>query len=300
MSRVLIVDDESSCLERARAQLASMSNLKISVTTSASTALRHVEQHPATLVVTDLHMPEMDGMQLLAAVRAASPLAPVIVMTAHGSEQVAVEALMAGASGYVSKRMLDQQLVPIVQKVLNSVAARNGRQRLEQVLDFTETRFVFGNENELAQSIIGYLQEKASRLLRFSDNELLRIGLALDEAITNAIYHGNLEVGSELRESGRSGSGEYHALADQRRSQPPFDGRKVYVIGRVSSEAFECVVRDEGRGFRVDAVPDPIAEENLERPSGRGLLLIRQFMDEVRHNDIANEITMVKRAGNVQ
>ena len=113
----------------------------------------------------------------------------------------------------------------------------------------------------------------------------------------DAIDDGNLEVGSELRESDYR---VFYAFATQRRCQSPFDRRKFHVTGRVSSEAFECTIRDEGNGFRIDDLPNPLAEENLGSASGRGLLLIHQFMDEVRHNDIANEITMVKRAGNGQ
>ena len=55
------------------------------------------------------------------------------------------------------------------------------------------------------------------------------------------------------------------------------------------------VIRDEGPGFDLNRVPDPTDMSNLERISGRGLLLINTFMDEVRHNKAGNEITMVKR-----
>jgi serine/threonine-protein kinase RsbW len=56
-------------------------------------------------------------------------------------------------------------------------------------------------------------------------------------------------------------------------------------------------VTDEGPGFRLDDVPDPTADENLQRPCGRGLMLIRAYMDEVSFNETGNEITMVKRKG---
>ena len=54
-------------------------------------------------------------------------------------------------------------------------------------------------------------------------------------------------------------------------------------------------IRDEGPGFDPSTLPDPTDPANLERVSGRGLLLIHAFMDEVRHNPTGNEITMVKR-----
>ena len=55
------------------------------------------------------------------------------------------------------------------------------------------------------------------------------------------------------------------------------------------------VIRDEGRGFDPAALSDPTSPQNLDRLTGRGLFLIRTFMDEVRHNDVGNEITLVKR-----
>ena len=54
-------------------------------------------------------------------------------------------------------------------------------------------------------------------------------------------------------------------------------------------------IRDEGPGFDVNNLPDPTDPANLEKPSGRGMLLIRMFMDAVRYNDMGNEITLEKR-----
>jgi CheY-like chemotaxis protein len=292
MNSILIVDDNREDLRSATSLLESLQDVKVVQAESAAEAVDYLSDSPATVVVTDLNMPGMSGLDLLHLVRRQHPDTPVIVMTGHGSEEIAAVALNDGASGYVPKRMLDSQLLPIVTKILDAVDARRDMHRLEEVLDFTETRFVLDNENELATPIVGYIQEKVNRLLPFDENDLVQIGLAIDEALKNAIYHGNLEVGSELREAD---DGSFHELARQRRSQSPFAGRKVEVICRVSSQEFECVIRDQGNGFRVNDVPDPLAPENLEKASGRGLLLIHQFMDEVRHNEQANEITMIKR-----
>ena len=63
-----------------------------------------------------------------------------------------------------------------------------------------------------------------------------------------------------------------------------------------SDEAFfRCVIRDEGPGFNPEMLPDPFSSESLERPSGRGLTLIRAFADEVTFNDQGNEITLMMR-----
>ena len=64
---------------------------------------------------------------------------------------------------------------------------------------------------------------------------------------------------------------------------------------RRAGNSVEIVVRDEGPGFQQKELPDPTDPANLDKLSGRGLLLIQTFMDEIRFNDQGNEITLIKR-----
>ena len=122
---------------------------------------------------------------------------------------------------------------------------------------------------------------------------LIRVGTALHEALVNAMEHGNLELTSELRESEHAS--DYRKLVDERRQLPPYCDRRVLVIARFSRQEGIFVVRDDGNGFDPAKLADPRDPANLQKCSGRGLFLIRTFMDEVRFNDRGNEITMIKR-----
>jgi len=111
--------------------------------------------------------------------------------------------------------------------------------------------------------------------------------------LVNAIEHGNLELSSDLRESAdRRG---YLKLAAERRCQPPYRDRAVQVEARFSPTEAVFTVRDAGPGFDPAGLPDPTDPENLGKSTGRGLLLVRTFMDEVSFNKSGNEITVVKR-----
>jgi signal transduction histidine kinase len=116
--------------------------------------------------------------------------------------------------------------------------------------------------------------------------------VALQEALTNACYHGNLEVSSELREIDHRA---FYRLAKERQQVPPFVNRRIYVSAKFMPDAVEYVIRDEGPGFDPSSLPDPTDPENLERPCGRGLLLMQTFMDEVQFNATGNEVRLVKR-----
>jgi serine/threonine-protein kinase RsbW len=99
-----------------------------------------------------------------------------------------------------------------------------------------------------------------------SEEVLFAVRLALEEAVVNAIRHGN-------------------KLDPQ---------KKILVSYLVEDARVTISVQDEGPGFDLDSVPDPTAEENLEADHGRGILLMRVYMDEVVYNEKGNRVTLTK------
>jgi serine/threonine-protein kinase RsbW len=98
------------------------------------------------------------------------------------------------------------------------------------------------------------------------DHDLFSIKLALEEALVNAIKHGN----------------QYDR------------NKKVEVAYDVQGNRFLIHITDEGEGFDPADVPDPTAVENLERPCGRGLMLMNYYMTDVKYNERGNSVLMSK------
>ena len=86
----------------------------------------------------------------------------------------------------------------------------------------------------------------------------------------------------------------YYELAEARRVMWPYCDRKVQFFASLNGDRVKFVIRDEGPGFNHRKVLDPTETETMDRVGGRGLLLIRSFMDEVSHNRRGNEITLQK------
>jgi anti-sigma regulatory factor (Ser/Thr protein kinase) len=152
--------------------------------------------------------------------------------------------------------------------------------------------FVIDNDPTYIAPIIGYLNDIIELQRLYDATERMRIGVALQEACLNAIYHGNLEVSSDLRQQDET---IYHQTVKTRRSQDPYQDRRVHMDIHITPTEATYTVRDEGQGFDPSTLGDPGDATNLERIGGRGLLLIRTFMDFVGYNDKGNAITMVKR-----
>src|SRR5713101_3144497 len=118
MAKALIVDDSAVDRRRAEKLLAKSDGLVILSAANGREALEMVARELPDVVITDMQMPEMDGLQLVEAIRSKYPAVPVILMTAHGSEELAVQALQRGAASYVPKRNLATDLPDTVESVL--------------------------------------------------------------------------------------------------------------------------------------------------------------------------------------
>jgi CheY-like chemotaxis protein/anti-sigma regulatory factor (Ser/Thr protein kinase) len=254
-------------------------------------ALEILEKRRPDAVLTGLHMPEMNGLELVEKMRNKHSNVPVVLMTANGSEQDAVSALKAGALSYVPKKNLHTDLCDAMEVVMAAVQAKIDRERVCSMLNFTESQFVLENNFEAASSLVSHLQGHLSHYDFGDDTTLFQIGTALTEALNNAIEHGNLELDSELREKR---GGDYERLRRKRMKQSPYNERMVLVIERLTPVGVEYTIRDDGAGFDLSEVPDPKDPQNLLKASGRGLMLIRTFMDNVTFNEAGNEITMKK------
>ena len=138
----------------------------------------------------------------------------------------------------------------------------------------SEDRWVWQCERVIAsQTGAGapILQEVLSQLEKqdWIQHDVFSIHLALEEALVNAIRHGNrLDT-----------------------------NKHVHVACRVSPDIVRIEITDEGEGFDPSAIPDPTDPSNIEAPSGRGIMLMRNFMSRVEYNDVGNRVVMEKERG---
>jgi diguanylate cyclase (GGDEF)-like protein/PAS domain S-box-containing protein len=258
-------------------------------------ALDLLEVNHVAVVLTDLLMTEMDGLELVRVIRENHPQIPVILMTGHGSEEVAMEALRVGATDYIPKHRLAQDLHTILVRSLRTATVGDRRRRCFQSLVRRESQFELGNDPELLTPLLEFLQEEMTQLGRWDSAEQMRITIALDEALRNALYHGNLEMSSELR---RENDRLYYELARRRAKLSPYQERQVSVCIAHDPDRSRFIIRDEGPGFDTSQACRRIEPEDLLRPSGRGLLLMKSFMDSVIFNSVGNEVTLIKLRNN--
>jgi len=133
----------------------------------------------------------------------------------------------------------------------------------------SELELFFGSQLEFLE-IVQDVSESLGRLVGYDEDGRYWISLSVRESVTNAILHGN-------------------------RQDP---AKKVGLFFEVNHERLTIRVRDEGKGFDENKLPDPLDPNNLLKPSGRGIFYVRSFMDEVTYGVLPQggwEVRMVKR-----
>jgi CheY-like chemotaxis protein len=296
MSTLLVVDDSEIDRRLVVGLLRGNSSWQTETVANGVEALARLKQSPVDLVITDMQMPEMEGLELVKQIGIHHPHVPVILMTAHGSEALAIEALEQGAASYVPKSRLADMLEVTIEQVLALAQTDRNYERLTACQTRAEFSFVLDNDSALIDPLVDLIQQIAFRMGLVNTNGRFRVGMALQQTILNSLYHGNLELSGEQIEAARESllSNPATNLLQERRMQAPYRDRKIHVDAKITPERLEVKVADEGPGFdvsRAQALLDG-AREGLD--GGRGLRLMRILMDEVRFNPQGNEVVLVK------
>lgn len=296
MSRILIVDDRSSVRHRIRESL-SRSDYEFSDANNGRDALEKMEQVGPHLVVTDLQMPHIDGLELISVSRRRYPHMPVVLITTCDNEEISREALHVGAASYVPLAALENRLAPTVERLLELAGENRSKRHLLKHLKKNNFAFQLGNDPTYVPHLISFMQTTLQDIGTCGAADITRVSVALDEALTNAIFHGNLELDSELRVGDEM---QFYGLAKQRREESPYRDRQILVDAEISREVARFVITDEGPGFDGSKLPGTEESQNMDKLCGRGVMLMKMFMDEVIYNPQGNSVTLIKRRSTEQ
>jgi len=185
---------------------------------------------------------------------------------APGNRKEHVKAFKVSAANFARSEFDETELKEIVATLLD-YKIRYVDQK-DSVLDLHEhIEFELPSAISLMHIVLEYLMKRVENL-GVVKSERSNLFVALDEAFVNAVKHGNKYDATKL----------------------------VRIIADVSNGEARFTIEDEGEGFDVNSIPDPLDPANLFKTSGRGVLFIYNIMDEVKYNERGNRLTMIKRS----
>lgn len=292
VTSILIVHDSIEDQSRLRDVIERAAPGVAVIACTGAEAMSVLERQRPDMVLSALRFADATCLPLLQARPVETRRAPFFVLTSGDDDEIALEALRSGADGYIPCTRLAPDLSATLGLLRSQCEKELAARRLSLFWDRTELFFRLENDPALVPALVEQVVSLINQTGFCDEKETTRLGIALHEALLNALYHGNLEVSSQLRQDA---SDAYWALAEERRHQPPYRDRRIHVRVSLSRHEVVFVIRDEGPGFDLARLPDPTAPENLDKSSGRGVLLIRTFMDEVVFSLGGSQITMIKK-----
>jgi serine/threonine-protein kinase RsbW len=257
--RILIIDDHDD-LRTALEEVFTEVGHDVSTTENRLDALKIKDIESFDIVITDL---DVEGANCELIPNGDTPSCLPNLSWTETDEHV--KAFKICATNFRRDEFNEDELKQFFETILNYKAkfvdteegVRNLREKIE---------FELPSAISLMHSILDYLMRRVEKI-GIVNPEQSNLFIALDEAFVNAVKHGN-----------------------------KFDTEKlVRITADVSEKEARFTVEDEGDGFDINSIPDPLDPENLFKTSGRGVLFIYNIMDEVKYNERGNRLTMVKK-----
>ena len=291
IEKVLVVDDDPVTLD-CLAETVRLIGLDACEASDGDEAIQVFEQQEPSLVVTDVRMPNMDGLSLTSQIKARRPDCPVVIVTGYGDESTAVAALKAGACDYLRKPFQISELKNTLQRAMSLIRARTMEFEAMQSLRKLSWSFEIGNDIEILGGLLTVMLRPVDVWL--TESEKLQIRMGLQELLINAIEHGNLGITAEEKQEALTND-SYETLIKARCQLPTNTARRVtvWMENDPVQREFRCRIRDEGDGFDWE----PLLQGNAESipvlaGSGRGIFLVKTLMPHIEYFGKGNEVAL--------
>jgi len=258
MQRHILIIDDHDDLASALDEVFTHTGHRVKIVNSRADALAINDLKDFDLLITDLDLLPNDPV----CSNGSSAFCPEVV---PGTAEY-VKAFKLGAANFRRDNFDEEELKNLVATVLDFKLRFIDKTELVKGLH-EHIAFELPSALSLMHIVLEYLIRRVEKL-GVCKPEQSNLFVALDEAFVNAVKHGN-----------------------------KFDAHKlVRITADISHAEAKFTIEDEGEGFNVNSIPDPLDPENLFKTSGRGVLFIYNIMDEVKYNDRGNRLTMVKKA----
>lgn len=295
MAVVLLAEDSPTHTALMRSLLEDVAH-SVHCVSNGRQAIEELERVQPDVLVTDLRMPEMNGLELVKRIAEEHPELPSIVVTARGSESLAVDALAVGASNFVPKNLLSKLLTREVKRTARMAAADRDYAGFAGRLRKPEFSFRLTNQLAVVEPATLFVLRTLAAAQCMNATMRVRVGTAVASAIFNAICFGNLEIPDDSTVVGRMLAGDPSGIAelDELAGRQPYCDRRVDLKVSVGSDDTRILVSHSGQGRMTRMTPAPGTPESFELEQCRGLMLMTSFMDDVVFHNDYSEVVMVK------
>ncbi len=288
--KILILEDDHA----SRTYLSSLLTLnqyECKAAQNGEEGLVMFEEFKPDLVLSDIQMPKMSGLEFLKAIRRDNSDAIVIMVTAYGSEDYAIKAFREGANNYLKKPIYEEELLILLAKYKPIISQKNLKESIPSLVMQRSLTMKFDSDVGIIPRVVDFLIAETGNM--FTKDELINVELGLVELMMNAVEHGNLNITYQEKNKALE-SNSLTELYDQRKQDELYKDRKVTVLYNQNQDGCEWMISDEGNGFDYQDLPDPTSSDNLLDMNGRGIFISKFMFDNLEYLGKGNIVRIKK------
>ena len=292
MTHVLVIDDDLACLKLTE-KILSEAGYAVHLACDGEDGLRCFNEFQPPIVISDVKMPKLGGIEVLKRIKGIKADTVVVMMTGHGSEAIAAEAIQWGASNYLRKPFTPGDMIMTLYRYRDTVRRDELRHISRCFILREHVEMDLATDLEQVEAAIQHLADRVGMFVADPEEHMtLRFGIA--EMLTNALEHGNLAINYQQKKEAFD-TESWEELLQERLQDAQLSGRRIQVIFAISRGGMMCSIKDEGSGFDWTVTPDPFDPVNMHRDYGRGIFMTRNYFDEVCYSEGGRKVTLSKR-----
>ncbi len=291
--KILVVDDEPSICSMVNRFL-EMNNYQADIANNGKEALEMIEKNHYQLVLSDIKMPEMDGISFMQAAKEVNPEILFIIMSGYGTLESAIQAQKLGAINFIKKPLSVIELISTIKKAEDLIFKKNVPYKISPYIRNIDKHLIFTAKN-LSENIDLVVDYLVLELPHFSLTEVKidNLTLALYETINNAIEHGCLKLDKMMgRENTVEEFQDFTREKLKRLEKPEYSEKEIVIRLNYLDNMIKYSIKDSGDGFDYKKYQKDIDNQLYVDSINKGLFLIQNTVDAVDFNDKGNEIIL--------
>ncbi len=286
MSHILVVEDTPTQRFWQKILLERQAGWQVLIAENGIEAISVIEQKQVDVIVTDMLMPKMNGLELIEVVQSSFPKIPVIFVPGGGQTEVTMSAIERGVATYTSTSDINTDLVDAVGLVLDLVDS--GEPSADPAKE--STRYVLSNDQASLISGARSIRDTAWNMGLCSDSHRIQLAVALYYLFRDAVHFGHLELDPALRMDDR---GKFEHAASIHQNREPYASRNLNIDVTLDvKNGMRIGVQHEGTPI---VLPEPNEDDLWDNPPAsheRTLLLLNALMDQVEYDPERRHFTL--------
>jgi len=291
--KILIVSSDSDRSEKIKRLLVNKPFILIDANDENEVVNALVNDNKICYIIIDYNSSTYNSLALLKKIKKKNFRGGVLLLIENFNDKIRSKIKSFESLSVTSLDREKDEIVYILENYIHSYKKTKINIEVSRFVKFEKKLYVIPNSLKYMKPISEHLTRDLVQVGIVDKEFLFNVKFGIQEMIINAIEHGNLEITYEQKSEMLRNGLDLNEIIKKYSTLPKFKNRKVYIKYLLTKKRALYIIKDQGSGFNWKETPDCSKSENYLLEHGRGIMMTKNYFDEVRYNEKGNEVTLV-------